>query len=589
MPTQPTKSWAHLREISSTRRLLASSNSAGIIDAEEKSTQAHYAPQSLTGATISISGINAIGAGVHFYDDDIEDDANLNLDSDYELPALRSPTSPNSGADTSGVSIQVYSDDIEDDANLDLDAVYELPALRSPTSPNSGADASGARIQLCSDNFDVETILNLNKVYELPAFLKASSPNSGANPISTGIQLQFHDDDSSSDAELNLDVQYENLASEPASHNTLRNRSSLIESPYHLLNRTEVASSQHPLQAATSSAVSWESSPPSHKCPRRVSLAMEQEKNSTLRPPTPHGDFDASPRLGKRKSSRLTLEPGDADEPAAPKRQRAELIDKDIPWKDTARAPAGVDRQMNNKQQATRRKDTNENTDIENQEPEEFAPIFTLLTKDQLKVQNLVLNEKKNVFFTGAAGTGKSVLMKLMIARLRGTYKENPGKIAVTASTALAACHIGGITLHSWGGVGLGKDDVNKLVKNIRRNQNAVKRWRETEILIIDEISMIDGALFDKMESIARRLRPERKNQPFGGIQLVITGDFFQLPPVPDAEGQGTKFAFEACSWPRSVRHTVLLTEVFRQKDPGTPSPLNQLLNVNYYKSSQRC
>jgi hypothetical protein len=565
---------------------LASSNSAEIIDAEEKSTQAHYAPQSLTGATISISGINTIGAGVHFYDDDIEDDANLDLDADYELPALRSPTSPNSGADTSGASIQVYSDDIEDDANLDLNAVYELPALRRATSPNSGADAIGARIQLCSDNFDVETILNPNKVYELPAFLRASSPNSGANPISTGIQLQFHDDDSSSDAELNLDVQYEDLTSEPASHNTLRNRSSLIESPYHLLYRTEVASSQHPLQDATSSAVSWESSPPSPKCPRRVSLAMEQEKNSTLRPPTPHGDFDASSRLGKRKSSRSIREPGDADEPAAPKRQRAEPIDKDIPWKDTARAPAGVDRQMNNKQQATRRKDTN---DIENQEPEAFAAIFTLLTKDQLKVRNLVLNEKKNVFFTGAAGTGKSVLMKLMIARLRGTYKENPEKLAVTASTGLAACHIGGITLHSWGGVGLGKDDVNKLVKNIRRNQNAVKRWRETEILIIDEISMIDGALFDKMESIARRLRPKRKNQPFGGIQLVITGDFFQLPPVPDAEGPGTKFAFEACSWPRSVQHTVLLTEVFRQKDPGTPSPLNQLLNVNYYKSSQRC
>jgi ATP-dependent DNA helicase PIF1 len=131
------------------------------------------------------------------------------------------------------------------------------------------------------------------------------------------------------------------------------------------------------------------------------------------------------------------------------------------------------------------------------------------------------------VFFTRAAGTGKSVLMKLMIARLRGTYKENPEKLAVTASTGLAACHIGGITLYSWGGVGLGKDNVNKLVKNIRRNQNAIKRWRETEILIIDEISIIDGALFDKMESIARRLRPKRKNQPFGGIQLVIIGDFF--------------------------------------------------------------
>jgi hypothetical protein len=102
-----------------------------------------------------------------------------------------------------------------------LDAVYELPALRRATSPNSGADTIGAKIQLCSDNFNVKTILNPNKVYELPAFLRASSPNSGANPISTSIQLQFHDDDSSSDVELNLDVQYEDLISEPALHNTL--------------------------------------------------------------------------------------------------------------------------------------------------------------------------------------------------------------------------------------------------------------------------------------------------------------------------------------------------------------------------------
>jgi ATP-dependent DNA helicase PIF1 len=74
------------------------------------------------------------------------------------------------------------------------------------------------------------------------------------------------------------------------------------------------------------------------------------------------------------------------------------------------------------------------------------------------------------VFFIRAASTGKSMLIKLMIARLCGIYKENPKKLTVTALTGLAAYYIGGITLYSWGGVGLNKDDVNKLVKNIRRN-----------------------------------------------------------------------------------------------------------------------
>lgn len=77
---------------------------------------------------------------------------------------------------------------------------------------------------------------------------------------------------------------------------------------------------------------------------------------------------------------------------------------------------------------------------------------------------------------------------------------------------------------------------------------------------------MVDGHLFDKLEELARILRTS--DQPFGGIQLVITGDFFQLPPVSDGP-RGTKFAFEAESWSRCIQHTIKLTNVFRQKDQG--------------------
>lgn len=123
-----------------------------------------------------------------------------------------------------------------------------------------------------------------------------------------------------------------------------------------------------------------------------------------------------------------------------------------------------------------------------------------------------------------------------------------------------------GVTLHSFAGIGLGKEAVPELVKKIKRNQKAKQRWLRTKVLIIDEISMVDGDLFDKLEAIARSIRSN--GRPFGGIQLVITGDFFQLPPVPDY-GRVSKFSFDAATWNTSIEHTIGLSQVFRQKDPG--------------------
>lgn len=193
-----------------------------------------------------------------------------------------------------------------------------------------------------------------------------------------------------------------------------------------------------------------------------------------------------------------------------------------------------------------------------------FAKVF--LSDEQRKVLNLVVDEGKSVFFTGSAGTGKSVLMREIIAVLQKKFQREPDRVAVTASTGLAACNVGGVTLHSFGGIGLGKEDVPTLVKKIKRNQKAKLRWQRTKLLIIDEISMVDGDLFDKLEAISRSIR--NNGRPFGGIQLVITGDFFQLPPVPDS-GRVAKFAFDAATWTTSINHTIGLTQVFRQKDPG--------------------
>ena len=129
---------------------------------------------------------------------------------------------------------------------------------------------------------------------------------------------------------------------------------------------------------------------------------------------------------------------------------------------------------------------------------------------------------------------------------------------------------------NSRGGIGLGKEDASTLIKKIRRNPKAKNRWLKTKCLIIDEISMVDGDLFDKLSQIGRTIR--NNGRPWGGIQLVITGDFFQLPPVPEAGSKReTKFAFDASTWSTSIDHTIGLTQVFRQRDPQFARMLNEI------------
>lgn len=201
------------------------------------------------------------------------------------------------------------------------------------------------------------------------------------------------------------------------------------------------------------------------------------------------------------------------------------------------------------------------------------------LSNEQRAVLEMVVKEGKNVFFTGSAGTGKSVLLREIIRALRHKYSNKLDSIAVTASTGIAACNIGGVTLHSFAGVGLGTEETPALVKKVRGNRQAATRWMRLQVLIIDEISMVDPGLLDDLECIARSLR-KKSDRPFGGIQLIITGDFFQLPPVlktDKAKRSGKSFAFQAECWDRVVTHKVNLTKVFRQKDPTFVTMLNEM------------
>ncbi len=161
--------------------------------------------------------------------------------------------------------------------------------------------------------------------------------------------------------------------------------------------------------------------------------------------------------------------------------------------------------------------------------------------------------------------THNSFLIKLF----KNIY-QSTRKIAMTSTTGTSALLIGGCTLHSYLGIGLGRGSADDLSSIIFKNKFVKKRWLELEVLIIDEISMMTPELFDKLEEVARTVRMNDK--PFGGIQLILTGDGLQLPCVDSDE-----LFFQAKSWEVCVEHTVYLNEIFRQRDATFQKCLNEV------------
>ncbi|GER47360.1 ATP-dependent DNA helicase PIF1 [Striga asiatica] len=175
-----------------------------------------------------------------------------------------------------------------------------------------------------------------------------------------------------------------------------------------------------------------------------------------------------------------------------------------------------------------------------------------------------------SVFITGSAGTGKTFLLEHVIKKLRKIHGRS--KVYVTAPTGVAACALKGQTLHSFAGVGLGELDCHSLLERVLLDKGACYRWRKVKALIIDETSMVDPNLFDSLEHMARAIRsaddPDVEDQIWGGIQLIVSGDFFQLPPVSKKKKKGAKeYAFEADCWSSSFDLQIELTKVFRQSD----------------------
>jgi len=181
------------------------------------------------------------------------------------------------------------------------------------------------------------------------------------------------------------------------------------------------------------------------------------------------------------------------------------------------------------------------------------------------------MKKGKNVFLTGPAGSGKSFVLKNFIEWYKQEKETESKKIYITSTTGLSASLIEGTTIHSYSGIGTGQKDINDIYKNIIKFSNSYKkRWLETGVLIIDEISMMEANIFDKLEILAKKIR--KSDEPFGGIQVILSGDFLQLPPV-----KSTTFCFEAISWDIVIDKVFYFDKIIRQSDENLQEVLNNI------------
>lgn len=201
------------------------------------------------------------------------------------------------------------------------------------------------------------------------------------------------------------------------------------------------------------------------------------------------------------------------------------------------------------------------------------------LTIEQSRAIN-EFNNGKNLFITGPAGTGKSFLIKQMTKICR----EKKLSVSVCALTGCAAVQLNckAKTIHSWGGLGIMNLNDDAIIRKIQNKRNLKFRWIGCDVLIIDEVSMMSERMFNLLDKIGREIRMDI-NCPFGGIQVVMLGDFLQLPPVcklnnfEKDENPENNFCFESLNWNRFIEKEIILTEIHRQKDNNFKRILNDI------------
>jgi ATP-dependent DNA helicase PIF1 len=182
-----------------------------------------------------------------------------------------------------------------------------------------------------------------------------------------------------------------------------------------------------------------------------------------------------------------------------------------------------------------------------------------------------ILKMGHNAFVTGAAGSGKTHLLNEYIQYLR----EHGAAIGITASTGIAATHMGGQTIHAWSGLGIRDSLTDYDLEAMEEKSYLWKRFEGAQVLIIDEVSMLHHFRLDLVEQVARFFK--RSNKPFGGMQVILCGDFFQLPPISRRGEEPAQFAYHAPSWKNLDLKICYLEEQHRQSDSEYLEVLNAI------------
>ena len=190
-----------------------------------------------------------------------------------------------------------------------------------------------------------------------------------------------------------------------------------------------------------------------------------------------------------------------------------------------------------------------------------------------------ILKMGHNVFLTGPAGSGKTFVLNKYVKHLR----QKGTKFGITASTGIAATHIGGVTIHSWSGLGVKDKLSEKDLKKILRKSYVKKRFNGNKVLIIDEISMLNSFQFDSLNKICQMFK--MNEEPFGEMQIVCSGDFFQLPPIKINGDE--KFVTESEVWNKMNLKVCYLEEQHRQQNDCLLDFLNHIRQNNPEKARE--
>ena len=201
-----------------------------------------------------------------------------------------------------------------------------------------------------------------------------------------------------------------------------------------------------------------------------------------------------------------------------------------------------------------------------------------ILDPEQENAIRLMNSGNINVFLTGGGGTGKSKVLETFISNYKKRFPTTWRQLlGITSTTGSSALLIGGTTIHSFSGIGVSKTDDDVLIERLVKRRYLSKRWRELKTLIIDEVSMLTPRSFQLIYKLAQTIR--KNTRPFGGVQIILSGDFCQLAPILEQHisNHNMEYCFEAPEWTASEIHTVYFKKIHRQTDMEFISALQKI------------